>query len=217
MAAVAKQRDTKDVKLYNFSWTGKDKSGKTLRGEVRAGGEHLVLARSERAQRRGLLRPPVEDELLDHLRVDHRSAPGDLRDRGRELPTLAEPVLEQVAAAGRALLEQRECVLGVGVLAEDDHADGGMRLPQAPRDPDSLHPVRGRHPDVRQHHVRAVVFDRLHEALLVRRDRDDLYLARVSEHVQDPLAYQQVVVRDDDPNRHPRRVRLPCLTNLCQA
>ena len=48
MAAVAKQRDTKDVKLYNFSWTGKDKSGKTLRGEVRAGGEHLVLAQLRR-------------------------------------------------------------------------------------------------------------------------------------------------------------------------
>src|SRR5215831_4451441 len=48
MAAVAKQRDTKDVKLYNFSWTGKDKTGKTLRGEVRAGGEHLVLAQLRR-------------------------------------------------------------------------------------------------------------------------------------------------------------------------
>jgi type IV pilus assembly protein PilC len=46
MAAVAK-RD-KDVKLYNYSWVGKDKTGKTLRGEVRAGGEHVVLAQLRR-------------------------------------------------------------------------------------------------------------------------------------------------------------------------
>jgi type IV pilus assembly protein PilC len=43
MAAVAK-KDTKDVKLYNYSWSGKDKSGKTIKGEMRAGGEHVVMA-----------------------------------------------------------------------------------------------------------------------------------------------------------------------------
>ena len=47
MAAIAK-RDTKDVKLYNYAWTGKDKAGKVLRGEVRAGGEHVVLAQLRR-------------------------------------------------------------------------------------------------------------------------------------------------------------------------
>jgi type IV pilus assembly protein PilC len=48
MAAVAKRDTGKDVKLYNYSWTGKDKSGKTIRGEVRAGGEHVVLAQLRR-------------------------------------------------------------------------------------------------------------------------------------------------------------------------
>jgi type IV pilus assembly protein PilC len=48
MAAVAKRDTGKDVKLYNYSWTGKDKTGKTLRGEVRAGGEHVVLAQLRR-------------------------------------------------------------------------------------------------------------------------------------------------------------------------
>ena len=43
MAAVIK-KDTKDVKLYNYSWSGKDKTGKVVRGEIRAGGEHVVLA-----------------------------------------------------------------------------------------------------------------------------------------------------------------------------
>ena len=43
MAAVAK-KDSKDVKLYNYTWSGKDKSGKVVKGELRAGGEHIVLA-----------------------------------------------------------------------------------------------------------------------------------------------------------------------------
>jgi type IV pilus assembly protein PilC len=43
MAAVAK-KDTKDVKLYNYAWSGKDKTGKIVKGEVRAGGEHVVMA-----------------------------------------------------------------------------------------------------------------------------------------------------------------------------
>jgi type IV pilus assembly protein PilC len=43
MSAVAK-KDTKDVKLYNYSWSGKDKTGKIIKGEMRAGGEHVVMA-----------------------------------------------------------------------------------------------------------------------------------------------------------------------------
>ena len=43
MAAVAK-REVKDVKLYSYSWSGKDKSGKIVKGEMRAGGEHVVMA-----------------------------------------------------------------------------------------------------------------------------------------------------------------------------
>jgi type IV pilus assembly protein PilC len=48
MASVAKKDTGKDVKLYNYSWSGKDKSGKTQKGELRAGGEHIVLAQLRR-------------------------------------------------------------------------------------------------------------------------------------------------------------------------
>ncbi len=44
MAAVAKKDTGKDVKLYNYAWSGKDKTGKIVKGEVRAGGEHVVMA-----------------------------------------------------------------------------------------------------------------------------------------------------------------------------
>ena len=44
MAAIAKKDTTKDVKLYNYAWSGKDKSGKVVKGELRAGGENVVMA-----------------------------------------------------------------------------------------------------------------------------------------------------------------------------
>jgi type IV pilus assembly protein PilC len=47
MAAVAK-KDAKDVKTYNFAWTGKDKAGKIIKGEVRAQGESSVAANLRR-------------------------------------------------------------------------------------------------------------------------------------------------------------------------
>jgi type IV pilus assembly protein PilC len=49
MAAVAKKPAAgKDVKLYNYTWSAKDKGGKVLKGEVRAAGDHLVLAQLRR-------------------------------------------------------------------------------------------------------------------------------------------------------------------------
>jgi type IV pilus assembly protein PilC len=51
MAAVAKKETKggiKDVRLYNYSWSAKDKSGKIQKGEMRAGGEHVVLAQLRR-------------------------------------------------------------------------------------------------------------------------------------------------------------------------
>jgi type IV pilus assembly protein PilC len=48
MSAVAKKDGGKDVKLYNFKWSGKDKSGKTQQGEIRAAGDHIVLAQLRR-------------------------------------------------------------------------------------------------------------------------------------------------------------------------
>jgi type IV pilus assembly protein PilC len=47
MAAVAK-KPGQDVKQFNFSWTGKDKSGKVIKGESRAPGESAVAANLRR-------------------------------------------------------------------------------------------------------------------------------------------------------------------------
>ena len=47
MAVVAK-KPGQDVKQFNFSWTGKDKTGKIIKGEARAGGESSVAANLRR-------------------------------------------------------------------------------------------------------------------------------------------------------------------------
>jgi type IV pilus assembly protein PilC len=48
MAAVAKKDTGKDVKLYNFKWSARDKSGRNQQGEIRAAGDHIVLAQLRR-------------------------------------------------------------------------------------------------------------------------------------------------------------------------
>ena len=44
MATTAATATKKDVKEFTYSWTGTDKAGKTLRGEMKAGGEAVVNA-----------------------------------------------------------------------------------------------------------------------------------------------------------------------------
>jgi len=44
MATTAATATRKDVRHFTFSWTGTDKAGKTMRGEMKAGGEAVVNA-----------------------------------------------------------------------------------------------------------------------------------------------------------------------------
>jgi len=44
MAAVAKKPAAGDKKEFNYTWSGKDKSGKQVSGQLRAAGESLVVA-----------------------------------------------------------------------------------------------------------------------------------------------------------------------------
>ena len=57
-AAVGK-KDGKEVKLLNFSWEGKDKSGKLVKGEIRASGENIVTAT---LRRQGITNPKVKKQ-----------------------------------------------------------------------------------------------------------------------------------------------------------
>ena len=72
-------------------------------------------------------------------------------------------LLEQVAAAVRARLEQRQHVLRLRVLAEHEYANLRVGLSQLSREPDPLVAVGRWHPDVRQHHVRWIGLDCLEQ------------------------------------------------------
>ncbi len=48
MATVAKKAAGGEVKVYTYTWSGKDKSGKVQKGEMRAPGDHVVLAQLRR-------------------------------------------------------------------------------------------------------------------------------------------------------------------------
>ena len=41
---AAPKKDGKDTKVFTYAWEGKDKSGKIVKGEIRASGEALVTA-----------------------------------------------------------------------------------------------------------------------------------------------------------------------------
>ena len=52
-------RGAKDAKAINFTWEGKDKSGKLVKGEMRASGENIVTAT---LRRQGISNPKVKKQ-----------------------------------------------------------------------------------------------------------------------------------------------------------
>ncbi|MBI3715319.1 MAG: type II secretion system F family protein [Betaproteobacteria bacterium] len=50
-------REVKDVKVYTYVWEGKDKTGKIVKGEMRASGENIVTAT---LRRQGIQNPKVK-------------------------------------------------------------------------------------------------------------------------------------------------------------
>ena len=48
MATTITQGRRKDVQDYLYSWVGQDRTGKAVRGEMRANGENVVIAQLRR-------------------------------------------------------------------------------------------------------------------------------------------------------------------------
>src|SRR5215831_18207881 len=85
--------------------------------------EHVALSLSQLVERRLLASRLLRDERLDDLRIDDRPSLRDSPDRPDELLNVVDALLEQVRAALRPCLEQRERIGRLQVLAEYDHAD----------------------------------------------------------------------------------------------
>ncbi len=56
---AASAKESKDVKVYIFTWEGKDRSGKSVKGEMRASGENIVIAT---LRRQGIANPKVKKQ-----------------------------------------------------------------------------------------------------------------------------------------------------------
>ena len=111
MAAVAK-KDTKDVKLYNYAWSGKDKSGKVVKGEVRAPGDHVVMAT---LRRQGI---QVSSVKKVSQRGGKKITDKDITIFTRQLATmlrasLADPKIQSLCKSDGLNFRIREIVTGV--------------------------------------------------------------------------------------------------------
>ena len=91
-----------------------------------------------------------------------------------------------------------EAVARVGVLAQHDDADVGVRAPQAVRDADALVVARGRHAHVGHHDVGVLAVDDVEQLVAVVADRDDLDLREPGEDLAHRLAHQERVVGNRD-------------------
>ena len=93
--------------------------------------QHVALARRQLSERRFVVAGGLRHQGFDHLRIDHRTALRDSQNRAGELVEILDSLLEEVRTASAPTLQQRQDVLRVRVLAEDDDADLRMPLAQA--------------------------------------------------------------------------------------
>jgi hypothetical protein len=112
---------------------------------------------------------------------------------------------QQIGPALRASFEQRECIGGVGVLAEHHDADRWALVPERERGAHALVGPGGRHPYVGHDDVGGLAGRRLHEVAVAAAGGDHLDAVLVVEQLHDALAHEEVVVGDNDAQRHGRK------------
>ncbi|MFZ9321671.1 MAG: type II secretion system F family protein, partial [Hylemonella sp.] len=86
------------AKEFVFEWEGKDRNGKTLRGEMRAAGENQVQAS---LRRQGVLSPKISKR---RMRAGRAIKPKDIAIFTRQLATLMKagvPLLQSFDIVGR--------------------------------------------------------------------------------------------------------------------
>ena len=89
---------SKDIKEYVFEWEGKDRNGKVVRGETRAGGENQVQAS---LRRQGILPTKIKKR---RMRSGKAIKPKDIAIFTRQLATMMKagvPLLQSFDIVGR--------------------------------------------------------------------------------------------------------------------
>jgi hypothetical protein len=112
-------------------------------------------------------------ERLDYLRIDHRTAGGDLPDRAGQLVALRDPVLEQIRVTGSPFGEKRNGILRVVVLRENHNAGARMQPANLLGGLDAFTLEARGHADVGHDYLWSGRTGAGHERVVVGRDADD--------------------------------------------
>ena len=104
---------------------------------------------------------------------------------------------QQVPDAAAPVAEQVECMHDVDVLRQNDHCDVGVLLADAPRRPQPLVDLPGRHPDVDDERVRLGLGDEPVDLLGLAGLREDGNTTRIEQR-RESLAEKGRVVREHD-------------------
>ena len=159
--------------------------------------ERLALALGEGLERTAVV---LRQQPCHDLGVERRAAGGDPAQRVHELVGIGHAVLEQVAEPLRVLGEHARGHAGLDVLREDHDRRAGAPRADLVRRTQSFVGVRRRHPDVDDRDLRErarrprSAAPRASPACAAHLDPGLL------EQRHDPLADEQVVVRDHDPH-----------------
>jgi hypothetical protein len=135
-------------------------------------------------------------ERADDRGVEHRAAGRHLPDGPGQLVALGDAVLQQVGVAGGALRQERDGVVRIVVLREDDHAGAGVALADLLAGVDALPLEVRRHPDVRDDDLRFVRLGPGHQRVVVLRRPDDREVRLRRQHGPHALADDHAVVGD---------------------
>ena len=141
------------------------------------------------------------DQGADDRGVEHRAAGGHLADGPGELVALGDPVLQQVGVPGRALGQERDGVVGVVVLREDDDAGAGVALADLLAAVDALVLEVRRHADVGDDHLRGGRVGARDQPVVVLGDANDLQVGLALEHRPHALADDDAVVGEEHRDR----------------
>ena len=123
-------------------------------------------------------------------------------------------VLQQVGGARSARVDERERVIGIDVLGEDDHADIRVLALDRGCGGDAFAGVAGRHADIDQCHVRARPGHGTDQGVGVAYGRGDL-MAAGAQQLRKPVADQRGVVGDNEAHGISARMIVPAPLPVC--
>ena len=125
MATATKTAKDRGIKEYTFAWEGKDKTGKLMRGEMRAGGEALVQAT---LRRQGVLVTKIKKQTF---KKGGKITEKDITLFTRQLATMMKagvPLLQAFDIVGKGASNQAVAKLLMDIKAD---VETGSSLNQA--------------------------------------------------------------------------------------